>query len=235
MFRVAATLLFLVLNFHVFAQINFSEAGVMIQSRHVWRGTKLGNAPAIEPSVTFSGGNFSFNIWAAKTTDNSYSEIDLIPSWQVGGLTVSLFDYYNPVWDVKNRFLNFKKGECRHSLELSLDNYSGEKSRLKWMVATFVAGDKNEETGNPFFSTYLELKYPFSFLKIDAEPFVGATPFKGFYAERLAVINSGIAFSKEFKLSSGLSVPISLTYTFNPYDDKHFVTFGTGLVFSPEE
>ena len=74
MFRIAITILFLAINVQVFSQISFSEAEVMIQSRHVWRGTKLGDAPAIEPSITFAGSHFGFNIWAAKTTNNSYSE-----------------------------------------------------------------------------------------------------------------------------------------------------------------
>lgn len=234
MFRIAITILFLAINVHVFSQISFSEAEVMIQSRHIWRGTKLGDAPAIEPSITFAGSHFGFNIWAAKTTNKSYSEIDLIPYWQFGELTFSVLDYYNPSVGEKNQFLNFKDGECRHSLEITLDNYSGEKSRIKWMFGMFVAGDKNEATGNPFYSTYIELKYPFAVLGIDAEPFAGLTPFNGFYAEKFAVINSGVALCKEFKLSSRLSIPLILTYTYNPYEDKHFLTFGTGFLFSTE-
>jgi hypothetical protein len=232
MFKSFITTFFIAISFLGVAQINYPEAEVMIQSRHVWRGTKLGTAPAIEPSVTFTEGHFSFNVWASTTTNNSYSEIDLIPSLQFGELTFSVLDYYNPVVNEKNQYLNFTSGECRHSLEFTLDNYSGEKNRLKWMVGTFIAGDKNEETGNPFFSTYLELKYPFSFLKIDAEPFVGATPFNGFYADKLAIINSGIAISKEIKLSSNFSIPIILTYVYNPYTDNQLVTLATGLVFS---
>jgi hypothetical protein len=235
MIRSFITILFIAISFFGVAQINYPEAEVMIQSRHIWRGTQLGNAPAIEPSVTFSKGHFSLNIWASATTNNSYSEIDLIPAWQFGEFTVTVLDYYNPVLGEKNQFLNFQEGYNRHSVELTVDNYSGEKQRLKWLVGAFLLGDKNEETGNPFYTTYLELKYPFSFLKIDAEPFIGLTPFKGFYAEKLAVINSGIALGKEIKLSSKLSIPIVLTYTYNPYEDKQFVTLGSGIVFSSSE
>ncbi len=235
MFKTTITILFLALNIQVFSQISVSEAEVMFQNRHIWRGTRLGTAPVVEPSVTFTEGHFSFNVWASATTNNSYSEIDLIPSWQLGELTFSVLDYYNPVLDEKNQYLNFTEGKNRHSLEFSIDNYSGDKNRLKWMVGTFIAGDKNEETRNPFYSTYLELKYPFSFLKIDAEPFVGLTPYKGYYANQPAVINSGIAFSKEIRLSSNLSIPIIISYIYNPYRDEQFVTLGTGFVFSSGE
>jgi hypothetical protein len=146
-----------------------------------------------------------------------------------------LLDYYVPEKEENNSFLNFKEGENRHTLEFSLDNYSGEKCRLKWMIGTFFTGDKNEETGKTFYSTYVEFKYPFSFLSIDAEPFVGLTPFKGYYADKFAFINSGLALSKEIKLAKKLTCPLNLTYTYNPYADQHFVTFGFGIALASDE
>lgn len=100
------------------------------------------------------------------------------------------------------------------------------------MLGTFLLGDKNEETGNPCYSTYLEFKYPFTIWCIDAEPFAGLTPFKGFYADKFAVINTGISFTKEFEVSVRLSIPFTFTYTYNPYQDKQMFTFSSGLVFS---
>ena len=229
------SLLFLTFVVSAFSQFTISEAEITLQSRHIWRGSKLGTAPMLEPSVTVSNKNFSFNVWAAKTLNKSYSEIDLIPSYQIGEITLSLLDYYVPEIEGSNSFLNFKEGESRHTLEFSLDNYSGEKSRFKWMIGTFFAGDKNEETGKTFFSTYLEFKYPFSFLTIDAEPFVGLTPLKGYYADKFAFINSGLVLSKDVKLSAKLLCPLNLTYTYNPYADHHFLTFGFGLALSSEE
>jgi hypothetical protein len=140
-----------------------------------------------------------------------------------------------PEKEENNSFLNFKEGENRHTLEFSLDNYSGEKCRLKWMIDTFFAGDKNEETGKTFYSTYVEFKYPLSFLSIDAEPFVGLTPFKGYYADKFAFINSGLALGKEIKLAKKLVCPLNLTYTYNPDADEHFVTFGFGIALASDE
>jgi len=229
------SLLFLTFAVSAFSQFTISEAEITLQSRHIWRGTRLGTAPMLEPSVTVSNKNFSFNVWAAKTLNNSYSEIDLIPSYQIGDLTFSLLDYYVPEIGEDNSYLNFTDGESRHALEFSLDNYSGEKSRLKWMIGTFIAGDKNKDTGRPNFSTYIEFKYPFRLLKIDAEPFVGLTPFKGYYADKFAFVNSGLVLSKEVKLSSKLVCPLNLTYTYNPYSDHHFLTLGFGLALSSRE
>lgn len=233
--RIVITFILLFFAVGAYSQISISEAEITLQSRHIWRGFKLGDAPMLEPSVTVSHGNFSFNVWAAKTLNNSYSEVDLIPSYQIGELTLSLLDYYVPEIGEDNSYLNFRKGESCHTLEFSLDNYSGEKSRFKWMIGTFFAGDRNEETGRQNFSTYIEFKYPFNFYTIDAEPFVGLTPFKGYYADDFALINSGLKLSRDVKLTSKLACPLNLTYTYNPYTDCHFVTFGLGLALSSEK
>ena len=230
--KLVITGLFLLFYGQVFSQLQISDAEVILQSRHVWRGEKLGTAPAIEPSVTLSVNRFSFNIWTSVTTNNSYSEIDLVPAFQFNKFRLTLFDYYNPVSGENNQYLNFRPGKNRHSVELTIDNYSVKNSRFKWMAGTFLLGDKNSETGRPFYSAYLEFIYPFTLWIIDAEPFAGLTPFKGYYANTTAIINSGISFSKEVALTSRFTIPINVTYTYNPYQDKQMVTLSTGLVFS---
>lgn len=220
------------LSISVTAQNRDFEAELILQSRHIWRGSQLGDAIAVEPSVTIGTGRFSFNLWAARTTNNSYSEIDLIPSYQFDHFSLTLLDYYNPVTEETNQYLNFQKGKNRHSLELNIDNYSIEKQRFKWMIGTFLLGDKNEETGKPFYSTYLEFKYPFTVLGIETEPFAGLTPFKGYYADKFAIINTGISFSKEIELSTCFSVPLSLSVICNPHKNKQFVVISSGICFS---
>lgn len=209
-----------------------TEAEIILQSRHVWRGSQLGDAIAIEPSATVTSGRFSFNFWAARTINNSYSEIDLIPSYSFNHFTFTVFDYYNPVPEENNQYLNFQKGKNRHSVELSLDNYSIDKQIFKWMIGTFVLGDKNIETDNLFFSTYLEFKYPFTVFGIETDPFAGLTPFPGYYANKFAVINTGISFSKKFELSDFFLVPLSLSVICNPHKNQQFVVISSGIYFS---
>ncbi len=231
MFRCCCLCLFLFCVLSVHGQKANVEAEVMMLSRHVWRGSQLGDAIAIEPSVTFSKGRFSFNFWAAITPNNSYSEIDLIPSYTFNNYTVTLFDYYNPVPGESNQYLNFREGKNRHSLELVLDNYMADRQRLKWMIGTFMFGDKNEETNKPFYSTYLEFKYPFSIWAVEAEPFIGITPFRGYYADRLAIVNAGMSFEKELNLKMPFSIPLSLSFISNPHTKQSFVIFAGGIAF----
>ncbi|OFX52745.1 MAG: hypothetical protein A2066_04285 [Bacteroidetes bacterium GWB2_41_8] len=231
MFRIWFWMVFIFIAVSASGQKLEAEAEISVLNRHVWRGSQLGNALAIEPSATVTSGRFSFNVWAAVTTNNSYSEIDLIPSYSFNHFTFTVFDYYNPVPEENNQYLNFQEGKNRHSVELSFDNYSIDKQRFKWMIGTFVLGDKNEETGNPFYSSYLELKYPFTVFTIDAEPFAGLTPFRGYYADKFALINTGISFSKEIDLKLPFTFPLSLSFISNPYSRQSFIIFAGGIAF----
>jgi hypothetical protein len=231
MTRLIILIIFLTFSLYSYGQFRFSEAEIIFQSRHVWRGDKLGTAPAIEPSVTFSGARFSINAWASVTTNNSYSEIDLIPSYQFNEFSVTLLDYYNPIPGESNSYFNFQDSLNRHSVELTVDNYSIENRRLKWMIGTFLLGDTNEETGNPYFSTYIEVKYPFAVFTIETEPFVGLTPFPGYYADHFAIINTGLSFSKEINLKLPFSIPLKLSFISNPYTKQSFVIFAAGIAF----
>lgn len=229
MSRILLCVFLTVFSANIFGQVRFLEAGADVCSRHIWRGEKLGTAPAFEPSVIIAGGRFSFNFWASVTPNNSYSEIDLVPAWQFRNFQLTLFDYYNPVAGGKNRYFQFWKEEGRHSLEVVVDNYSVEKQRFKWFAGAFLLGDRNDETDKAFYSTYLEFKYPFTMFGLIAEPVVGVTPFRGYYAGRAAVINSGISFRKEVELSSPLSIPFSIAYIYNPYNDKSYLVFSAGI------
>ncbi|HLN72865.1 MAG: hypothetical protein ACM3O8_06155 [Methylococcaceae bacterium] len=212
-------------------QVRISEAELMFFSRHVWRGEQLGTAVAMEPSVTATSGRFNFSVWAAFTPNKSYSEIDLIPSYQSNYFELSLLDYYNPVAGEKNGYLNFDKAFNRHSVEITLDNYAIEKYRLKWMAGTFILGDKNDDTGRPFYSTYLEFSYPFSLWQIDMEPSAGFTPAKGYYAGNFAIVSTSMSFGKEIDINDHLSIPLTVSFIHNPYTSNTFVTFASGIAF----
>lgn len=218
-----------------FSQLKFSDAEILLHNQLVWRGQRLGTGISIEPSATVTSGRFSFNAWAAFTADNSYTELDLVPSYQFDLFSLSLLDYYIPVSEQSNKFLNFKEGQSRHSLELTIDNYSIEKQRFKWMVGTFFAGDRDSITNNSLYSTYLEFKYPFTVLGIDVEPVVGLTPFRGLYADNFAFVNTGISLSKELQLSSRFSIPLAISFIHNPYLNVQTFVVSCGISFSGSE
>ncbi|MDX9881099.1 MAG: hypothetical protein RBS73_03470 [Prolixibacteraceae bacterium] len=206
-----------------------TELEMFFFSRHIWRGERMGNAPAIEPSVTFSRGRFGLNLWAAHSTDNSYSEIDVIPFFCSGPFCITIFDYYNPVPGEKNDYFNFSGNQNRHSTELSLSYEATVKLPVNWMIGSFVLGDKNPQTRKPFFSTYAELSFPFSVFCIELEPLLGVTTHKGYYADSFAFVNSGIVCKKDFSLSEKWILLCQLSGIYNLYINKFYFNVGAGI------
>lgn len=198
-------------------------------SRHYWRGAQMGNAPAFEPNVTYSIKGFSLSVWAAVTANESYTEVDIIPSYTLGNFTATLYDYYNPVQGETNKYLDFSDELSRHSLELAL-KYNGQGLfPLTTYLGTFLYGDKNKETGDPFYSTYLEFAYPFLLANNGLEVHAGLTPFKGYYSEGFALVSTGIKATRKVKLAPKVEMPVKLSFFFNPDTSKAFFIFGLGI------
>ena len=214
----------------VFAQKDICvEFQVDLFTRHYWRGFVFGNTPAIEPQVTLTMNRFSFNVWAAQTFNESYSEIDLIPSYSFGNYTLSFLEYYNPVQDEQNRYFDFSKELSRHSGELML-SYNGEgKLPFRWMVTTFLYGDGHPVEGQPLYSTYLEAGKSFTIAGAEAEISLGLTPWESFYAGRFAAVHAGISLSDEIRLGEGKSAPLRLSFNTNPHTRDAWVIFSIGL------
>ena len=201
---------------------------VDVLSRHYWRGSLSGNAPAFEPNLSWKYGGFSFSMWAAFTTNNSYTEFDLIPSYTYKNITATLYSYYNPVQGQKNNYFNFSDKNNRHSVEFSL-TYNGKgKLPVKTFVGTFLYGDDNSN-GNARYSTYIEFGYPQKIKKTDIELLAGFTPFKGYYANQPAFVSTGVKTSHTLQLATKVQMPVKLSFLFNPHSQKAFIIFGLGI------
>jgi hypothetical protein len=88
----------------------------------------------------------------------------------------------------------------------------------------FVYGaDKNPE-GDNYYSSYLELAYPFKWKSNNLTLFAGITPKEGLYASEFAMHNIGITHSREIKVNEIFSIPIKGSVVINPYlENIHFV------------
>mgnify|MGYP004701098421 CR=1 FL=1 len=200
-----------------------------IYSRHLWRGDQLGDAPAIEPEISFTKGNFGFSIWGATTFNNSYNEIDVILNYQVlPFLNISFYDYYNPVHDAENEFWKFKGDEMRHSLELTAD-LEKDDFPLTLLAGVFIYGDKDSIDSSERFSTYIEPAYNIKIAGKDFRLFAGFTPFSGYYAHNFAFVNIGATFSDSFSISSQLELPVEITFCTNPSTNQTWFVVGVGI------
>ncbi len=198
-------------------------------SRHYWRGFVFGDTPAIEPQITFSKGPWSLNLWAAYTLNESYSEIDIIPSYSFGDFEVVFFDYYNPVVDGLNRYFDFAPEGNRHSGELALFFNGSKLVPVRLMAGTFLYGDKDPISGRALFSTYLELGVPWSMAGFDAEISIGVTPARGFYFDRFSVVHAGFTLSNLIQLSEQVYIPMRFSFTGNPVQSQAWVIFSAGI------
>jgi hypothetical protein len=223
-------LIFLLISISGFSQ---KEAGIDFQvdlfTRHYWRGFVFGNTPAIEPQITLSVNRFSFNVWAAQTFNESYSEIDLIPSYSFGNYALSFLEYYNPVQDEENRYFDLSPANSRHSGEFMLSYNGAGKLPFRWMVATFMYGDGHPEEDRHMYSTYIEAGMPFTIAGADAEISVGITPWESFYADRFTMVHAGISVSDNISLGDGKSAPLRLSFMSNPGTREAWVIFSIGL------
>ncbi|KAF0238875.1 MAG: hypothetical protein FD181_598 [Prolixibacteraceae bacterium] len=198
-------------------------------SRHLWRGGQLGDAPAIEPEIMLTKGNFGFSVWGATTFNNSYNEIDIILNYNVlPFLNISFYDYYNPVPNSQNQFWKYKGNEMRHSLELTAD-LGKDDFPLTLLAGVFLYGDKDSITSNERFSTYIEPGYIFKIANQNFRLFAGFTPFNGYYAGNFAFINVGAAFSDSFAINPKLELPVEITFCTNPSTNQTWFVAGIGI------
>jgi len=200
-----------------------------IFSRHLWRGEKLGDSPAIEPEITLLKGNFGFSIWGATTFNNSYNEIDLILNYQVlPWMNIVFYDYYNPVPDENNEYWQYKGDKMCHTLELT-SNLATDNYPLSLLAGVFFYGDKDSISGKEHFSTYIEPAFNFTLAGEDLCIFVGFTPFKGYYANGFSFVNLGVSMSHAFQVASQCELPVEFTFCSNPYTKQTYFTFGIGI------
>lgn len=201
-----------------------------VLNRHYWRGFVFGESPAVEPQVTMHFNRFALNIWAANTLDNSYSEIDFIPSYTIGNYKFSVFDYYNPVVGKENRFFDFSETGNRHSGEFMVAYNGLGKIPLKWTIATFFYGDRHPVNRNHMFSTYLQLGYPFRIAGSDAEISAGISPWESYYTEGPALIHTGFSLQNRIIADDRTAIPIKISVMANPSASDLWVIFSLGLI-----
>ncbi|HOP13494.1 hypothetical protein [Lentimicrobium sp.] len=207
------------------------DASFDIYTHHLWRGAANGTSVSLQPSVEYSYGNFSAGVWGAWSIDGSYTELDLYAAYSLGSFNVTLYDYFCPVNPVKEfEFFEIRQGTTRHTFDLNVAYARPEKHPFGLLVATMIYGDDiNPETGDNYYSTYIEPSFHFRLLKSDMKLVSGFTPVKSYYADRFAFVNTGLSASRIVKLARKVNIPAILKLAYNPYADKFHFSFGITL------
>jgi len=200
------------------------STGVDIYSSYIWRGSKFGTGPAIQPSVEFSKGGLAIGAWGSVSTggwDGAFEtddegnttfvgseafEMDLYASYSFGfGLTLSLTDYY-----FGGKYFEGASHYFEPSASLELGNFS--------LLGAYMIGDGVKDA-------YAQLGYTIG----DVNLFAGAG--NGQYTEdgKFMVCNVGIGTSKEIKITDSFSIPVSGSVSLNPSTQGFFVAVGVSF------
>lgn len=195
------------------AQAAGFKIGADVVSSYVWRGSDLGNSPAIQPALSYTCPTTGIIVGAwgsyavSEDGGSRYKEIDLYATLPVGPLSLTVTDYNAP--DGGDSFDFSDDGP--NVVELSV-GYA--KDNLSLLAAINVAGADNDN------AKYCEAGYKFYDKDgYTAKGVVGLGD-EDFYGDKegdnIALVNTGISVSKDRYTAS---------YVYNPDTAKSNLVF----------
>ncbi len=180
-------------------------------SSYVWRGTKFGNGPAVQPGVEFAAGSFTLGAWGSYClSDNESPEADLYTAYNFGKASLGLTSYYFPG-------VSFFKAE-NHAFEINGTWTPGIFSlSANWIL--------NEGAGSKGNDLYFEAG-----INAGAISFFAGTG-NGWYTPdgKLNLCNLGISSSKEIKITDTFSFPLTGSVILNPASEQLYIAVGISL------
>ncbi len=209
------------------------SAGADLVSSYLWRGTKFGTGPAIQPYVEAGFGGFAIGGWGSYCfTSNEAAEADLYASYSFDfGLSIGITDYYFPGANVEKiapdstieasydgaDWFDFSKENGSHSFEINL----GYEIKGFSIGANYVINEAGG-AGSSGGDIYFELGYSTDHFGV----FVGAgdgwhTSDGGF-----ALCNIGVSASTEIAITEKFSLPVSGALICNPDKEQFHVVVG---------
>lgn len=188
--------------------------GADFVSNYVWRGTKFGSGPNVQPYVEFgiagltvgSWGSFAFN-----TT--SVVENDFYLSYGFDfGLSLGVTDYY-----YQGPLFEFSDSTGSHALEL---NGSYEIGGLS-LSANYIVNEAGG-AGTAGGDMYFEATYSFENFNI----FMGAGDGWHTTTGDFEVVNVGVSTASEIKITDQFSIPVFGSVIVNPQAEIAYVVLG---------
>ncbi len=192
------------------------SVGADVYSNYVWRGTKFGTGPAIQPSVKFTKGSLAIGVWGSFDAAG-YSEADLFASYAFDfGLTLGATDYYYPGLE----YFDYSDTSGSHAFEIN----AGYVFKGLSLSANYIL-NKAGGAASAGSDKYFEIGYSFTNFKI----FAGAGD--GWHTSdgEFAFCNLGLGTSKTIKVTDSFSIPVNGSVIFNPDKEQLFLTVGFSL------
>jgi hypothetical protein len=197
------------------------SAGADFYSNYIWRGSKLGQGPAFQPSVKFSTGGFTLGAWGSFDA-SGYTEADLFALYEFNfGLSLGISDYYYPTWDGEPlSYFDYSDTTGSHAFEINAGYSIGGLS----LGANYIineAGGAGSVGGDMYFQAGYEFKY--------FNIFLGAGD--GWHTSdgEFAICNIGLGTTREIKITDHFSLPVTGQVILNPEKEQFFVVVGFTL------
>ena len=191
---------------------NFN-VGADLFSNYIWRGSKLGQGPSVQPGVKFVKGGLTLGVWGAFDA-SGYSEVDPYISYSLPfGLSVGLTDYYYPGLPV------FETSDTSgsHALEINVGFAKGGFNLSANYIVNQAGG-----AGSAGGDMYFQAGYSFTYFNL----FVGAGD--GWHTSdgKFALCNVGLGTSKIINLTDTFSIPVNGQVILNPEKEQLYVVVG---------
>lgn len=196
------------------------NAGIDLYNTYVWRGTKFGTGPSLQPTVNFNSGSFTIGAWGAYSFSNSfvngewteaYMETDLYASYGVelsktSTLTFTVTDYFFP--SSTSKYFDGNQHYFEPMVSLGIGKFS--------LAGAYMTNSND---------TYLEAGLAVGPVNL----FAGAGD--GAYTKdaKFNFCNVGLKTSKELKITESFSIPVTGALILNPSTEQFHIVVGITL------
>ncbi len=196
-------------------QFSFNS-GADIYSSYIWRGTRFGKGPALQPKLEFKTGRFTAGAWGSFDF-NGYQETDLYFSFSLpAGISLGATDYYYPDFD----YFDYSTVSGSHAFEISLGFSKGGLA----LSANYILNEAGH-AGSEGSDKYFEVKYSFDAFNL----FAGAGDGWHTVDGNFTVCNIGLGTSRTIKITDSFSIPVTGQLIFNPDREQMYIVVGFTL------
>lgn len=187
--------------------------GADLYSNYVWRGTRYGQGPHLQPTVSYSNGGLTIGIWGSYDI-HGYSEADPYITYSFPfGLSFGVTDYYYP----GQPLFEISDTAGSHALEIN----AGFEVRGLTLSANYIineAGGAASAGGDMYF----QAEYGFSGVSIWAGAGNGWHTSDG----EFRLCNIGIGTTRTLIISDNFSIPLTGQVILNPDREQLYLVIG---------
>ena len=187
-------------------------------SAYIWRGSRFGTGPAIQPAVKYTGEYLTAGAWGSFDF-SGYQEADLYFSVSLpAGISFGMTDYYYPGL----QYNDFSGSSGSHAYEINA-GFSGWNFSMSANYVVNEAGGAGSLGGDKYF----QAGYSFKFFNL----FIGAGDGWHTYDpetgnDKFAVCNLGIGITNSIRVTDSFSIPVNGQVIFNPDKEQMFLVVG---------